>query len=67
MRKIIKEKHECCDCATPLYPCRCARCTNRGKVLICDHCGEEFEKLYQTEDGELCEECVLERLEVVRL
>lgn len=64
---MVKEKHECYGCATPLYPCQGIYCPNKSKVLICDHCGEEFEKLYRTEDGELCEECVLERLEVVKL
>lgn len=64
---MIKEITECCDCATPIYPCQGIYCPNKRKVLICDHCGEEFEKLYKTEDGELCEECVLERLEVVKL
>jgi len=65
---MIKKITECFDCATPSYPCRGHTCPNRHRqVLICDHCGEEFEKLYKTEDGELCEECVLKRLEVVKL
>ena len=63
---MIREKIECRDCETPLFPCRGVNCPHKFKTLICDHCGEEFEKLYRTEDGELCEECVLERLEVVK-
>ena len=64
---MVLEKSECCDCATPLYPCRGENCPNRRNVLICENCGEEFEKLYRTEDGDLCEECVLSKLEVVTL
>lgn len=65
---MVRQITECFDCATPSYPCRGYTCPNRNKrVLICDKCGEEVEKLYRTEDGELCEECVLERLEVIEL
>lgn len=63
---MIRGKIECCDCATPSYPCRGNTCSNRHRqVLICDKCGEEVEKLYRTGDGELCEECLLGEYEVI--
>ena len=57
---------ECCGCATETYPCTGDACPNRNvKVLICDQCGSEAERLYILEDSELCSDCVLDNLEVI--
>ena len=62
MRKI---ENDCCACATPAYPCRGNDCPNRNVPhFYCDRCGAET-KLYNYDGEELCEECVLEALEVV--
>jgi hypothetical protein len=37
----------------------------RYPVFICDKCNEEVETLYKLNDLQLCDECVLEELEVV--
>lgn len=46
-------------------PQGCRHC-GRGSVAIpvaieCEQCGEDFEELYETEDGFLCEKCLLEQ------
>lgn len=59
------EKDECCSCAVPAYPCMGDSCPNRHVArFYCDACGEES-KLYKFDGEELCEDCILERLEVV--
>lgn len=62
MREIV---NECCDCATPGYPCRGSACPNRRvKHFYCDKCGIEA-KLYEYDGMELCEECLLDEIPVV--
>lgn len=57
---------DCCDCAVPAYPCLGDSCPLRHqKHYYCDSCGDEVDKLYRIDGAELCESCVLERLEVV--
>lgn len=59
---------ECCGCATESYPCLGSACPNRNVPhLYCDKCEEEVEELYETENGQLCEECVLKMFEKVRI
>lgn len=59
----IKYESQCVSCR---FPCRHEDCKNyKVKVLICDDCGEESDMLYRFGDEELCEDCVLKRLEVV--
>ena len=60
-----KLENECCDCSTPAYPCKGASCPLRSVAhYYCDKCGAE-EVLYQTDDGELCADCILKNLPVV--
>ena len=47
------------------FPCRREAC-RYYKVLECDCCHEEVDRLYRFDDDELCENCVLVRLEVVK-
>lgn len=52
--------NECCDCASPSYPCRGASCPNRNVTrYYCDRCGSESE-LYDYDGEELCQDCLLE-------
>lgn len=63
---MIVEENHCCGCAVPAYPCLDDSCSLRHyRVLYCDNCHEEADKLYQLDGEELCESCVLERLEIV--
>lgn len=59
---MIKYEDQCCDCATPGYPCLGAACSlRRVAVYYCDHCDEEIEEDIFIVDGEeLCEECLKE-------
>lgn len=63
---MIKYKDECCSCVTDNYPCMGSECPNlRVKHYICDKCKSEVDKLYLFDGDELCEECVLDSLEIV--
>lgn len=66
---MVRVQNDCCDCAVPGYPCIGERCELRHNPhFFCDDCGDEVYsgKLYHYEGEELCGDCVLERLEVVR-
>jgi hypothetical protein len=60
---MVKYESGCVDCG---FPCIGMACRHyRVKVLKCDNCRQEVDKLYKYDGKELCEECVLEELEVV--
>ena len=62
----IRYEDECCGCAVPGYPCMGDACPNRNVPhLECDECHEEVDDLYETKNGQLCEECVLKMFEKV--
>jgi hypothetical protein len=64
----IRYEDECCGCAVPSYPCSGDACPNRNVPhLYCDNCKEEADELYETENGQLCAECVLGMFEKVRI
>lgn len=64
----IRYEDECCGCATESYPCLGSECPNRHVLhLYCDKCKEDVEDLYETEDGQLCADCVLGMYEKVRI
>lgn len=67
MAKVLKD--ECYDCKADGYPCLGNSCPNR-KVphYYCDKCKDEFDsdELYDTEYGELCEECLLKQFKTVK-
>lgn len=53
---IIYE-NQCVDCG---FPCRYEDCRHfKVRVLECDNCHDEVDKLYQLDGMELCESCVL--------
>lgn len=57
---MLRITNECCDCASPSYPCRGASCPNRNVTrYYCDRCGSESE-LYDYDGEELCQDCLLE-------
>ena len=63
---MVKITNECCDCAAPGYPCLGDTCPNRHvKHYICDHCKEEFERLYIVNSEELCQDCLEDMFEVI--
>ena len=55
---------QCVDCG---FPCRYEACRYyRVRILECDNCHEEVDKLYIGVSGkELCDTCALEELEAV--
>lgn len=60
-------ENDCCDCATPGYPCRGELCHRRNAVHIyCDNkeCDVDItnETKYFIDDEVYCEECILEVL-----
>lgn len=58
-------ENQCCDCATPSYPCRGSGCPNRNvPVYLCDLCREQA-TLYHFDGQELCIACVEDQLELV--
>lgn len=61
--KVIE--NECCNCAVPSYPCMGNSCPNRHVAhYYCDKCGNE-DRLRETEWGELCEECLIQKFDIV--
>lgn len=60
---MIRKEDRCVGCTEAGLPCMGSSCVNRNiNVLYCDCCGDEAEKLYQTDMGELCGECINENL-----
>ncbi len=60
---MIRYENQCVDCG---FPCRYGACRYyKVRVLECDNCHDEVDRLYQFDGMELHESCVLERLEVV--
>lgn len=60
---MTRIENHCCGCAVPAYPCRGAGCPERHvKVLYCDFCGNEADRLYRVDDGldteEICLDCL---------
>lgn len=65
---MVMMENECCQCATENYPCLGSACPNRNVPhLECDKCHEEVDDLYETENGQLCAECVLGMFEKVKV
>lgn len=59
--------NECCDCATPAYPCRGESCPNRRVLHIyCDKCDTDIEgDVYEIDDEHFCEDCLKEKFKKV--
>lgn len=62
----VVEENRCCGCAVPVYPCLGDSCSLRHcRVLYCDKCKDEVDKLYDFYGEEICEECLLKEFEVI--
>ena len=62
---MLRYEDECCDCATPAYPCIGERCPRRRVPHYhCDKCDSE-QTLYHYEGHEWCADCLIENLDVV--
>ena len=58
-------ENDCCGCAVPAYPCMGNSCPKRNVAhYYCDECGRE-DVLRDTEFGELCESCLLNKFPIV--
>lgn len=63
---MIRYENRCCDCAVPAYPCLSDSCSLRHcRVLYCDKCKDEVDKLYDFYGEEICKECLLKEFEVI--
>lgn len=65
---MIKVTNDCVECASSLYPCIGDRCELlHVPHYYCDRCGNEVDegRLYYYDREELCEDCILDDLEVV--
>lgn len=64
----VRYEDQCCNCSVPGYPCIGNSCPNRHvKILECDKCHDEVDKLYIFDGMELCEDCLLKEFEVIEL
>ena len=60
---MIKYENDCVSCA---LPCTGFRCPNFCVPhYYCDKCGMEAENLFQYDNEELCQDCLLEIIPVV--
>lgn len=59
---MLKIENHCCDCAVPAYPCSGDLCPlTKVAVHYCDRCGCEIDgDIYDLDDKELCEDCLLD-------
>lgn len=55
-----KIENDCCDCGMPCIDCG----RKRTPHYYCDECGDET-KLYEYEDKQLCETCLLNEIPIV--
>jgi len=59
----IRYENQCVSCD---FPCRYEACRYyKVAIPVCGECGGDVDKLYRMDGEELCEVCVLGRLEVV--
>lgn len=64
---MVVYENECIDCPTELG-CLGISCPKRNVLhMTCDKCKEEVDELYETENGQLCADCVLGMFEKVRI
>lgn len=60
---MIKIENDCVDCG---FPCQFNACPYyRVKHYYCDECGNEEDTLYQCDDRQLCENCLIQEFPVV--
>jgi DNA-directed RNA polymerase subunit RPC12/RpoP len=65
---MIRYENECVGCSTPAYPCMGDSCPNLNVPhLYCDECGFDVDDLYEYDDEQICEECLLKRFNKVKV
>lgn len=52
------KQNKCNGCAECVH---CGRKYEERTVLVCDVCGDEAQELYETENGQECEDCIVEK------
>lgn len=63
---MIVRENRCSGCDAALYPCIGDSCDLMNcRVLYCDLCKDEVDKLYIVKNMELCADCALKELEVI--
>lgn len=65
---MTRLENDCCECATPGYPCKGDSCPNRNVPhYYCDKCKDEYtaDTLYIYDGEELCKECLLGKFETI--
>lgn len=59
---MLRYENDCCDCASPAYPCLGSACGLRNAPhYYCDKCDSE-EQLFEYAGKELCKDCLLEEV-----
>lgn len=65
---MVKIQDDCVDCATGTYPCLGKTCPYVNVThYYCDSCGDDVDVLWNTDDGELCLNCLSERDNLIQL
>ena len=60
---MIRFENECVGCPKEMG---CINCSySRVVHLICDSCEQESDKLYNTDEGQICQDCVEETYPVI--
>lgn len=60
---MVSYENQCVDCGRP---CMGNSCPYRNvKVLTCDICKSEVDRLYKFYGDEICEDCLLDSCEVI--
>ena len=59
---MVTFENRCAGCDGAAYPCSPETCgLSHFSVLKCDWCGDEVEDLYEIDDMQLCEDCLLHK------
>ena len=62
---MIRYENQCVDCPQELRR-GCYGCSKKNvPVYICDWCENEVDTLYDFEGDQVCEDCIIESLDVV--
>ena len=60
---MIEYVSDCVDCGKPCIGGACSH--YRVKLLICDKCNDEVDKLWVVDDEQVCEHCLKEMFETI--
>lgn len=57
-KQMVRYENRCVGCETCMIGCK----NKSVRVLVCDECGCEVEKLYVADADELCEDCYISHM-----